>query len=383
MEEYIKQNNIILEAREFASNEIRPFAGEFEENGGIPRELINKMAQKGYLAASLPEKYGGLALNPVDYGFFTEEIGKACASTRSILTVHTSLVGETILRWGNEQQKDYWLPLMAKGEKLAAFALSEPDVGSNAKGVQTSYVKQGDKYILNGRKKWITLGGIADVFIVIASEQGKITAFIVERSFPGVSTSLIKGMLSGKASYISEIRLDNVEVPEENVLGKVGNAFEYVVATALDHGRYSIAWAGVGIAQEALDAMVTYSRNRTQFGEKLRSFQLVRGMIGDAVTKIHAARALCIRAGEMRQQRDSDAIVETTIAKYFTSKVAMEVANDAVQIHGGNGCCSDYPVERLFREARVLEIIEGTSQLQQEIIANYGLTKYYKRKKLK
>lgn len=383
MEENIKQNNIILEAREFASNEIRPFAGGFEENGGIPRELINKMAQKGYLAASLPEKYGGLALNPVDYGFFTEEIGKACASTRSILTVHTSLVGETILRWGNEQQKDYWLPLMAKGEKLAAFALSEPDVGSNAKGVQTSYVKQGDKYILNGRKKWITLGGIADVFIVIASEQGKITAFIVERSFPGVSTSLIKGMLSGKASYISEIQLDNVEVPEENVLGKVGNAFEYVVATALDHGRYSIAWAGVGIAQEALDAMVTYSRNRTQFGEKLRSFQLVRGMIGDAVTKIHAARALCIRAGEMRQQRDSDAIVETTIAKYFTSKVAMEVANDAVQIHGGNGCCSDYPVERLFREARVLEIIEGTSQLQQEIIANFGLTKYYKRKKLK
>lgn len=383
MEENIKQNNIILEAREFASNEIRPFAGEFEENGGIPRELINKMAQKGYLAASLPEKYGGLALNPVDYGFFTEEIGKACASTRSILTVHTSLVGETILRWGNEQQKDYWLPLMASGEKLAAFALSEPDVGSNAKGVQTSYVKQGDKYILNGRKKWITLGGIADVFIVIASEQGKITAFLVERSFPGVSTSLIKGMLSGKASYISEIRLDNVEVPEENVLGKVGNAFEYVVSTALDHGRYSIAWAGVGIAQEALDAMVTYSRNRTQFGEKLRSFQLVRGMIGDAVTKIHAARALCIRAGEMRQQRDSDAIVETTIAKYFTSKVAMEVVNDAVQIHGGNGCCSDYPVERLFREARVLEIIEGTSQLQQEIIANYGLTKYYKRKKLK
>ncbi len=383
MEENIKQNNIILEAREFASNEIRPFAGEFEENGGIPRELINKMAKRGYLAASFPEKYGGLALNPVDYGFFTEEIGKACASTRSILTVHTSLVGETILRWGNEQQKDYWLPLMAKGEKLAAFALSEPDVGSNAKGVQTSYVKQGDKYILNGRKKWITLGGIADVFIVIASEQGKITAFIVERSFPGVSTSLIKGMLSGKASYISEIQLDNVEVPEENVLGKVGNAFEYVVATALDHGRYSIAWAGVGIAQEALDAMVTYSRNRTQFGEKLRSFQLVRGMIGDAVTKIHAARALCIRAGEMRQQRDSDAIVETTIAKYFTSKVAMEVANDAVQIHGGNGCCSDYPVERLFREARVLEIIEGTSQLQQEIIANFGLTKYYKRKKLK
>lgn len=376
----VRQQKIVEEAREFASVEIRPFVSEFEENGGISRELINKMAQRGYLAASFPENYGGLGLDPIYYGLLTEEIGKACPSTRSLLTVHTSLVGETMLRWGTEEQKNFWLPLMAKGEKIAAFALSEPDVGSNAKGIQTSYVKEGSKYIINGKKKWITYGGIADVFIVIASNNRQITAFIVDRNSQGVNTTPIKNMLAGKASYISEIEFNNVEVPEENILGKEGSGFEYVVSTALDQGRYSIAWAGLAIASEALESMIIYSRSRSQFNKKLREFQLVRGIIGDSVTKVHAARALCLKAAEMRKNKDPEAVVETNIAKYYTSKIAMEIAIDAVQIHGGNGCSGDYPVERLFREAKILEIIEGSSQMQQEMIANYGLSKYYKRR---
>jgi len=372
------QEKIVAEAGAFAAEEIRPFAAQFEENAAIPRQLIDKMAKKGYLAACFPKEYGGLGLDPVYYGLFTEEIGKACASTRAILTVHTSLVGETLLRWGSDEQKKKWLPLMSSGEKIACFGLTEPDVGTDAKSVQTSCKKEGGKYIINGTKKWITLGDIADIFLIITRGEKGNSAFIVEREMAGVKTTPIKGLLAGRAAHIALIELKDVEVPAENLLTKEGSGFTYIVNTALDLGRYSIAWGGIGLAQEAIDAMVSYSRKRKQFGKKIYTFQLIQAMIGDAVTKTHAGRALCLRAGELRKKGDPAAIMETTIAKYFTSKIAMEIATDAVQVHGGNGCCSEYPVERLFREAKILEIIEGTSQVQQEIIASYGLRQYYK-----
>lgn len=374
-----EQKQIIESARKFAETEIRPFAGEFEEKQALPREVINKLAANGYLAGTFPKAYGGLELDPITYGLFTEEIGKACSNTRGLLTVHTSLVGECILKWGTKEQIDHWIPQMARGEKIGAFALTEPEVGTDAKSVKTNYQKDGSNYILNGRKKWISFGDIADFFLVIASNEEKVTAFIVERE-RGVVTRPIKGLLGGRASHIAEVEFNNVVVPEENILGKLGTGFTYIVNTALDHGRYSIAWAGVALAQAALEAMVTYTRERSQFGEKLRTFQLIQEFIGDAVTQVHAARALCLRAGELRKIADPDAIVETSLAKYYSSKVAMKVATDAVQVHGGNGCYNQYPVERYFREAKILEIIEGTSQIQQQIIAGYGIKKYYVRR---
>ncbi len=372
-----QQQEIVEEAREFSNQEIRPFSATFEANEAIPRELIEKMAKKGFLSASLPRSYGGLQLDPIHYGRFTEEIGKASSSTRALLTVHTSLVGETILRWGTEEQKNKWLPLMASGEKIGAFGLTEPEVGTDAKSVQTSYKKEGNKYIINGKKKWITLGDIADFFLVITKGDKGNSAFIVERSMGGVKTTPIKGLLGSRAAHVALIEFDNVEVPAENLLAKEGSGFTYIVNTALDHGRYSIAWGGIALAQEALESMISYSRKRTQFGKKIHSFQLIQGMIGDAVTKVHAGRALCLRAGELRKNADPSALMETTIAKYFTSKIAIQIATDAVQVHGGNGCCNQYPVELLFREAKILEIIEGTSQVQQEIISSYGLRQYY------
>lgn len=381
MNDSFTSQNIINIAREFANKEIRPFVSEFDKKKRLPRALIDKLAKNGYLAACFPKKYGGLELDPIQYGLLTEEIGKACTSTRALLTVHTSLVGETLLRWGSESQKNKWIPAMVTGEKIAAFALSEPDTGSNAKGIETSYIKRGDYYIVNGCKKWITFGDIADIFIVIAAHNNEITAFIIEREFKGVKTHPINGMLAGRASHIAQIDLKDVEVPIENVLSKENNGFNYVCNTALDCGRYSIAWAGVAIAQAAIEEMVSYSRKRNQFGKKICDFQLIQGMIGDAVTKVHAARALCLKAGELRKKKHPQAVIETTIAKYFTSKVAMNVTNDAVQIHGANGCCNQYPVERLFREAKTLEIIEGTSQIQQGIIAKFGLNEYFLKKK--
>ena len=379
MSDVSRQENIVNEMRRFADEEIRPRAGEFDQNEELPRDIITRMADKKLLLASLPEEYGGLELDPVYYGFLIEEIGKACCSAVGLITVQSSLVGETILKWGSKYLKDKWLPLMASGEKIGAFALTEPNIGSNAKAVQTNYGPKGDGFILNGRKKWTSFGDIADFFVVIASCSGERTAFVVEREFEGLRTSPMKGLLARRASHVAEIELNDVYVPKENVIGRPGGGFPYVVGTALDHGRYSIAWSGVAVAQEALDAMVTYARKRKQFDKRICEFQLIQGIIADAVTKIHAARALCIRAGELRQKVDSNAITETTIAKYFASKVAMEVTTDAVQVHGGNGCSNAYPVERLFREAKVLEIIEGTSQIQQQLIAKYGLRQYRRR----
>jgi len=283
-----------------------------------------------------------------------------------------------MLRWGTKKQKDRWLPPMALGEKIGAFALTEPDVGTDARSVRTNYKKTTEGYLINGHKKWISFGQIADFFLVIASRDREISAFIVGRHFKGVKIMPIKGMLASRASHIAEIELENVEVPKDNVLGRVGSAFDYIVTTALDNGRYSIAWAGVAVAQEALEQMVTYSRKRTQFNKKLHEFQLIRGMIADAATKTSAARALCLKAGQMRKEDHPDAIVETVIAKYFASQVANSVVRDALQVHGAKGCCNSYPVERLFREAKLLEIIEGTSQIHQEMIAKSALRKYFK-----
>jgi hypothetical protein len=375
-----KQKKIVEEAREFADKYLRPYAGEWDEKGAFPKKIIADLAAKGFLGVTFPQKYGGLELDPIYYGLFTEEIGKACCAARALITVQTSLVGESLLRWGTVEQKEKWLPLIARGKKLGAFALSEPQVGSDAKSVQTSYEKKGQTFILNGRKKWITFGDVADFFIVIAGEKTQITAFIVERSFQGVRTWPITGLLASRAAHVAEIEFNDVPVPLNNVVGKEGSGFTYIVNTALDHGRYSIAWAGVAVAQEALEAMVAYARERTQFGRKIYEFQLIQGLIGDAVTNIHAARALCLRVGEMRRKKDPDALTETAMAKYFASKVAVEVTKDAVQVHGGDGCSSAFPVERLFREAKILEIIEGTSQIQQEIIAKQGLRKYHKKR---
>ncbi|OFX86557.1 MAG: acyl-CoA dehydrogenase [Bacteroidetes bacterium GWF2_33_16] len=374
----IEEMNIIEEVKLFAEKEIRPYASNFETTEALPRALIVKMAEKGFLSAPFPKEYGGMGLNPIIYGLLTEEIGKACCSTRALLTVHTSLVGETILSRGSDEQKKFWLPLMASGDKIGAFALTEPDVGTDAKSVKTNYVRVGDTFVINGNKKWITFGGIADFFIVIASNNDEITAFIVDRNLEGVQTKRINGLIGSRAAFVAEVEFKDVHVSENCILGQIGNGYSYIVNSALDFGRHSIAWAGLAIAQESLDSMVSYARQRKQFGKAIYTYQLIQGIIGDAVTNIHAARSLCLSASKMRMEKHEDSIIETSIAKYFTSKIANKIASDAVQVHGGNGCSNNYPVERLFREAKILEIIEGTSQIQQEIISKFGLRRYFK-----
>jgi len=380
MERDSRQQAILDEFRDFVRKEIKPYATELDAEGKYPTRLIKKLAARKYLTPTFPQQYGGLALDPIHYGQFIEEIGKACSNTRTLISIQTSIIGETILRWGTESQKKHWLAAIASGEKIAAFALTEPEIGSDARNVQSSYSKRGNEFVINGRKKWISFGGLADFFIVVAHNEAGISAFIVEKERKGIKTIRIKGMMAGRAAHIAEIELRNVQIPQANLLGNEGGGFSFVVNTSLDHGRYSVAWAGIGLAQAGIEAMVRYARTRTQFGKKIHNFQLIQGIIGDAVTSVHAARALCLNAGRMRIAKNPDAISETMIAKYFASRVAVRVASDTIQVHGGDGFCSAYPAERIYREAKVLEIIEGTTQIHQEFIAKYGLRKYHEKR---
>lgn len=371
-----RQQAILYGFEKFVTDEVRPYVNQFEQNQGVPDSLINNIAANKYLAAPVPVEKGGLGLDAIHYGLFTEIIGKACIATRSLITVHTSLVLQTLMRWGNKYQKSEWLPRLINGQAIAAFGLSEPETGSDAKDIKTTWQEIEKGYLINGVKKWITFGDKADVFIIIAANHGKSTAFLVERSTNGFETRRIPGMIAGRATYLAEVYLNNVIVTKENVIGPIHQGFEYIVSTALDYGRYSIAWAGVAIAQEALEAMISYAKTRIQFGKPLRDFQLIRGMIADAAAKVRSARSFCLQAAKLREQKSEDAIIETAMAKYFSSKVAVEVTNDALQIHGANGFSDAYPVERLYREAKVLEVIEGSSQMQQEIIASHVLAQY-------
>lgn len=371
-----KYKEILEDANEFSEKKLRLLAGEIDRDACVPQEIIAELAEKGYLGAPLPVEYGGLGLDSVSYGYLTELIGKACASTRTFLTVHTSLFGQTLMKLGSEEQKEKYLYDVASGKKLGCFALSEPNVGSDAKSVQTSYKKEEDCYVINGKKKWISLGDIADLFLVIASNNGTSSAFIVERDFPGVSTKRMHGLIGGRGTYIAEIEFKNVKVPHSNLIGREGSGFSFVGNTALLYGRYSIAWAGVALAQAALEEMACYAKNREQFGNKIGQYQLVQAMIADAVTQVHAARALCVNAGMLLDTNSKEADIQVNIAKQFTAETAMKVTTIGVQIFGGNGCLNQYPVERLFRESKILDIIEGTRQIHQVMIGKYGIKKY-------
>ncbi|MEH2170915.1 MAG: acyl-CoA dehydrogenase family protein [Nostoc sp.] len=363
------------EFKAFVNKEICPDAGEWDRKEFTPPELVKKIAERGFLGAILPQEYGGQGMDMITYGILNEEIGRGCSSVRSLLTVH-NMVSHALCKWGNKSQKQYWLPKFASGEIIAAFALSEPNVGSDAKSVETRATLAGDAYVLNGQKRWITYGQIADVFLVFAKCEGKPTAFLVAKNTPGFSVKAMSGILGVRASMSAELQFNNCQIPQENLVGKLGFGFSYIASTALDYGRYSVASGCVGIAQACLEACIKYTNERKQFGVYLKEHQLIRQMITQMITNVKAARLLCYQAGYLKDINDPNSITETSIAKYFASTVATKIANDAVQIHGGNGCSSEYPVERYLRDSKIMEIIEGSTQIQEITIAESGHQDY-------
>lgn len=356
--------------RAFVRQEIIPIADRYDQEESTPPELIAQLAQQGYLGAIIPEAWGGHGLDMISLGILHEEIGYGCSSLRSLLTVH-SMASYGILKWGKRLLKEQWLSRLAHGKSLGAFALTEPEVGSDAKSVETSATLQDEHYLLQGHKKWITYGQIADVFLLFAQIQGKITAFIVERETPGLEITPLYGMMGTRASMLAELHLNKCLVPRTNMLGGIG--FGLAVATSvLDVGRYSVACGSVGIAQACLDASLEFTRTRKQFGVQLKDHQLIQQMITNMLTNVKAARLLCYQAGLLKDSGDANALMETFIAKYFASTSAVQAASDAIQIHGALGCSREVSVQRFLGDAKIMEIIEGSTQIQQMTIAKYG-----------
>jgi alkylation response protein AidB-like acyl-CoA dehydrogenase len=357
--------------RRFADEAIAPRADEFDREESLPAALVKRLAREGYLGATVPREFGGLGMEPVAYGLLHEEVGRACSSVRSLLTVH-AMTAHAVRRWGTREQKAKWLPRLASGETVAAFALTEPEVGSDARSVMTSAEADGGSYVLEGRKKWVTYGQAADLFLVFAKCGGRDCAFLVERETPGLSVRPIRGMLGVRASMLAELHLGGCRVPRENLVGREGAGFAYVASTALDLGRYTVAWGCVGIGRACLEASLAYASERRQFGAELREHQLIQRMLTDMIAQVKAARLLCHQAGALRAAGDPRSVTETSVAKYFASTVAARAAADAVQIQGARGCSAESSVQRYLRDSKIMEIIEGSTQMQQINIARSG-----------
>lgn len=362
------------EFRSFALERVAPYADEHDRTQRLSGSIVTDLATRGYLAPFLPAKWGGESMDMVTYGALHEEIGRACSSVRSLLTVH-DMASFTIFRWGSEAQREKWLQPMRKGELTGAFAISEPDAGSDVNGIQTSARPVADGFILNGQKKWITCGQFARVFVVLASSEGRSQAFLIERDLPGLTIEPLSGVTGTRGSMLALLTFEDCHVPRTAMIGHPGFG-NHIALSALGLGRYSVACGSLGIAQACLDASLEYSTRTRRFGALLKDHQLVQRMITGMIADISASRALCRLAGSLKDEKDPHEILQTFIAKYHASTAAMRAATDAVQIHGANGCSTDYPVERLMRDAKVMEIIEGSTQIQQITIADLGYQEF-------
>ncbi|HEU4323400.1 MAG TPA: acyl-CoA dehydrogenase family protein [Roseiflexaceae bacterium] len=357
--------------RAFSDERIAPFADAWDREERFPPEMIRAMAAEGFLGAVVPRAAGGTGSDMITFGLLHEQIGRGCSSARSLLTVH-SMVAYAVHRWGSRALKERYLAALVEGALVGAFGLSEPNVGSDAGSIETTARPDGDSFVLNGCKKWTTFGQIADLFLVFARCDGKHTAFLVERDTPGLSVTPLSGILGTRASMLAELRLEECVVPKANQIGGLGFGLAAIATSALDIGRYSVAWGSVGIAQACLEASVRYSSQRRQGGALLKDHQLIRQLISQMLTNVSAARLLCLQAGTLKDSGNPNTVMETWVAKYFASTTAMKAALDAVQIHGANGCSADYAVQRYMRDAKVMEIIEGSTQLQEITIAEYA-----------
>ncbi|EMT46045.1 acyl-CoA dehydrogenase [Anoxybacillus flavithermus] len=362
--------------REFAANEIAPFV-ERMERGEFPRPILEKMAELGLMGITVPEQYGGAGMDFTSYIIAIHEISKVSATVGVILSVHTSVGTNPILYFGTEEQKRKYVPKLARGEYLGAFCLTEPGSGSDAASLKTTAIRDGNHYVLNGSKVFITNGGEADTYIVFArtnlEEKGSkgVSAFIVEKNTPGFVIGKDEKKMGLHGSRTVQLSFEDMRVPAENLLGQEGDGFKIAMAN-LDSGRIGIAAQSLGIAEAALEHATNYAKERIQFGKPIAEQQGIAFKLADMATNVEAAKLLVYRAAFLRAN-GMPCGKEASMAKLFASKTAMENAIEAVQIFGGNGYTEDYPVERLFRDAKVCEIYEGTSEIQRLVISKHVL----------
>lgn len=358
--------------REFAENEVKPLAAEIDEQERFPIETVEKMAKIGIMGIPIPKQYGGQGGSTQMYSMAVEELSRVCATTGVVVSAHTSLCAEPILMFGTEEQKNKYLPKLASGEWIGAFGLTEPNAGTDAAMQQTMATDAGDKWVLNGNKIFITNASYADVYVVFAMTDKSlgtkgISAFIVEKGFKGFSIGKKEKKLGIRGSATCELVFENCEVPKENLLGKMGKGFKIAMVT-LDGGRLGIASQALGIAQGAMDETVKYVKERKQFGKAIGQFQNTQFQLANLETKINAARFL-VRSAAERIDKSLPHSKDAAMAKLYAAEVAMEMTTKAIQFHGGYGYTREYPVERMFRDAKITEIYEGTSEVQRMVIA--------------
>lgn len=356
----------------FSDLEVAPIAASIDTNGKIPEELIKKLSENGFMGSYVPEEYGGAGMDYISYAIIIEEISRSCASTGVLISAHTSLCTWPILEFGNDEQKKKYLPQLASGDKIGCFCLSEPDAGSDAGSLTTFAEDKGDYYELSGTKNWITNGKEAGIAIVFAKttktdDHKGMSVFIVETDSPGFNIMKEEDKLGIKGSSTTQIILEKVKVPKENLLGPYEKGFRVALAT-LDGGRIGIAAQALGISCGAFQYALKYSTERVQFGKPLSNLQAIQFMLADMSTKIDASRLLIMDASEKKDNKENYS-KRSAQAKVFASEAAMWITTKAIQICGGNGYTKEYPVERFFRDAKITEIYEGTSEVQRIVIA--------------
>ena len=367
--------------REFAEKEVKPLAQEVDETERFPRETVDKMVKAGFMGIPIPKEYGGQGCDPLTYAMCVEELSKVCGTTGVIVSAHTSLCCDPILTYGTEEQKQKYLVPLAKGEKLGAFGLTEPGAGTDAQGQQTKAVLDGDEWVLNGSKCFITNGKEADVYIVIAVTgkvekrgrvQKEISAFIVEKGTPGFTFGVKEKKMGIRGSSTYELIFTDCRIPKENLLGQKGKGFNIAMHT-LDGGRIGIAAQALGLAEGALETTIAYVKERKQFGRSIAQFQNTQFVLADLATKVEAAKLLVYKAALKKDEFQAGAkvsySVEAAMAKLCAEEVAMEVTTKCVQLHGGYGYIREYDVERMMRDAKITEIYEGTSEVQRMVIS--------------
>ncbi len=367
------QQEIQLRARAFAQTRVAPLSREMDERGAMPIELVREMGALGFLGGPLPKMFGGEEWDAVSLALCLEELGRVDSSVRGLMTVHTSLVAQCILKWGTDEQKKNVLPKLARGEWLGCYCLTEPNAGSDAANIESTAVQDGDDFVLNGEKIWITNGGIADVAIVFASydralRHKGICAFLIETNTKGFLREKMRGQeLGHRATDHAHIHFEKMRVPKSALLGNVGEGFR-VAMSALDYGRLGVAAGALGVAQACLDASVEFARTRRQFGQRIGDFEMIQSVLANMAADVDAARMLVYRAAWLHDQGQR-ATRETSIAKLFATEAAVRAASEAVLLHGGRGYSNEYPVERYYRDIKGLQIYEGTSHIQRIVIA--------------
>jgi butyryl-CoA dehydrogenase len=370
----ISQDHKVLQdaVRDFVNKEIKPLAIRIDEEHMIPDSLVKKMSEMGFLGSYLPEEYGGAGLDMLSYAIVVEEVAKACGSCSVLISAHTSLCSGPIYTFGTEEQKKKWLPALNSGEKIGCFLLTESNAGSDAGGTATMYKREGDEFVINGSKIFITNGGYLGTGILLASydrslKHKGVTAFIIDLSSPGVTILKNENKMGIRGSYTTAFALDNVRIPVENLLGQEGTGFNVAMDT-LNGGRIGIASQGLGIAEGAFERALAYSKERKQFDQPICDFQAIQFKLADMYARIETSKLMTYKAACLKDAKKSYTM-ESAMAKLLATEAATYVSHQSIQIHGGYGFICDYEVERMYRDARITEIYEGTNEIQRVVIA--------------